>query len=136
MLGSTSPPSRAPFRHRSWLRLIRPGDFLVLGAAIAAIPWLAQNGGEADTVVIRAGGNVFATASLTRNQRLEVPGPLGISVVEIANGKVRVAEDPGPRQLCVHQGWLERAGESALCLPNQISIELTGPSRRYDSLNY
>ena len=32
--------------------------------------------------------------------------------------------------------WLKQAGEIAVCLPNQVSLELSGGSKPYDSLNY
>ncbi|HNI72069.1 MAG TPA: NusG domain II-containing protein, partial [Accumulibacter sp.] len=44
--------------------------------------------------------------------------------------------DPGPRQYCVRQGWLSRAGEIAICAANQISIEIRGAKQPYDSLAY
>jgi hypothetical protein len=56
--------------------------------------------------------------------------------VEVSKHRARIAADPSPRQHCVKQGWLERAGEIALCLPNQVSIEIAGGVKRYDSLNY
>ncbi|MEQ1673721.1 MAG: NusG domain II-containing protein, partial [Candidatus Nitrotoga sp.] len=37
---------------------------------------------------------------------------------------------------CVQQGWLKQAGEIALCLPNQVSVELSNGKSSYDSLNY
>jgi len=58
------------------------------------------------------------------------------SRIEIHNRRARLAEDPSPRQYCVRQGWLERSGEIAICLPNEVSVELTGGVKRYDSLNY
>jgi hypothetical protein len=36
----------------------------------------------------------------------------------------------------VRQGWLTQAGEVAICLPNQVSLELIGSTKRYDSLSY
>jgi len=122
-----------------FLALVRPGDWLtlLLGALLTA--WLAANlwpGAQAQKVVIRSGGQLFAEASLDTPQRIRVPGPLGESIVEIQAGRARVAADPSPRQLCVKHGWLERAGDIALCLPNQLSVELTGLARRFDGFNY
>jgi hypothetical protein len=118
---------------------IKPGDWFTLlcGALFAA--WLTVTlwqGGAADKAVIRSGGSIFREVSLSRNQTIEVPGPLGISRIAVHDRKVRVTSDPGPRQYCVHQGWLKQAGEIAICLPNQVSVELGGGSRTYDSLNY
>lgn len=94
-------------------------------------------GGDlADKAIIRSGGKIFREVTLSRDQLIEVPGPLGISIIDIKQRRARIASDPGPRQYCVRQGWLQQAGEIALCLPNQVSIELTGSRKRYDSLNY
>lgn len=118
---------------------IRPGDWLTLALGILAVGLLVGRlwgGGEADRVIIRSGGKVLLEAPLSRDRRIEVLGPLGTSVVEIVNGRARIAADPSPRQYCVRQGWLAQAGEVAVCLPNQVSVELVGARKPYDSLNY
>jgi len=117
----------------------RVGDWLTLLVGGFFTAWLASQfwqGGAAQKVIIRSGGELFAEARLDQVRRIEVPGPLGTSLVEIANGRARVARDPSPRQLCVKQGWLDQAGDAALCLPNQLSVELIGAARRFDSVNY
>lgn len=117
----------------------RVGDWLTLLLGSLLTVWLIAEfwqGGAAQKVIIRAGGQLFTEARLDQAQRIEVPGPLGPSLVEIAQGRARVAADPSPRQLCVKQGWLSQVGDAALCLPNQISVELVGATRRFDSLNY
>ncbi|HRP76932.1 MAG TPA: NusG domain II-containing protein [Rhodocyclaceae bacterium] len=93
-------------------------------------------GGAPDKVVIRAGGEIFAEAGLSRSQVIEVPGPLGLTRIEIEPGRARVASDPGPRQYCVRQGWLTRSGAAAICAPNEVSLMLGGGASDYDSLNY
>jgi hypothetical protein len=94
------------------------------------------NGDLADKAVIRSGGKIFREVTLSRDQTIEVPGPLGVSVISIQKRKARIMSDPSPRQYCVRQGWLELAGEIAICLPNEVSVELTGNKKKYDSLNY
>jgi hypothetical protein len=121
------------------LMYFRSGDWLTLLLGALFTTWLAAtlwHGGAPSKVVIRAGGQLFAEARLDTQQRIIVPGPLGNSVVEIEPGRARVATDPSPRQLCVKQGWLSHAGDAALCLPNQLSVELAGAQRRFDSLTY
>jgi hypothetical protein len=122
-----------------WLSLFRPGDWLVaaLATVFCAVTFpLAWTGGAAEKAVIKRGGEVFAELDLSRNRRIDVPGPLGITAVAVENRRVRVVSDPGPRQYCVRQGWLERAGEIAICAPNQVSVEVQGGKTAYDSLNY
>jgi hypothetical protein len=117
----------------------RPGDWLILAigsAAVAALFATLWHSEPAGKVRIRAGDAVFATLSLAQKRALDVPGPLGISRIEIDNGRARVASDPGRHQYCVKQGWLTHAGEVAMCLPNHVSVELLGGEKTYDSLNY
>lgn len=118
---------------------LRPGDWGVLAVVLAVVAlsfaWRPA-GGSPDKVLVRAGGSVFAELDPRLTRRLEVPGPLGTTVVEIAHGRARVASDPSPRQVCVQKAWLSAAGEHALCLPNQVSVELIGDERRHDTLAY
>lgn len=119
-------------------RFIKPGDWLVLLGASVVVAWLAATLWQTragDKLIVRSRGSVYSELDLKRDRTLAVPGPLGISVVEVQNHHARIAADPSPRQYCVKQGWLTRAGEIALCLPNQVSIEIAGAAR-YDSLNY
>jgi hypothetical protein len=126
-------------RRNDFSGTFRWGDYLVITIGIIAVIVLFKTlwlGEAASKVQIRAGSQVFSTLSLNQQRSIEVPGPLGITRVIIDNGKVRVASDPGPRQYCVKQGWLEQVGQVAMCLPNQVSVEMLGNKRLYDSLNY
>lgn len=121
------------------LQNIKPGDWLtILSGAIFTV-WLAGNiwlGSAAEQAIIRSGGKIFRKLPLSHDAEVAVPGPLGYSKITIHNRQARISSDPSPRQYCVRQGWLKQAGEVAICLPNQVSLELTGNSKRYDSLSY
>lgn len=122
-----------------WLALLRPGDWLILaaGAAMvgASVPMFWQ-GGLADRAIVRQEGRVFAELDLRARKQLEVPGPLGITLIAVEPGRARVVSDPGPRQYCVRQGWLMRPGEIAICAPNRVSLQITGRTKVYDSISY
>jgi hypothetical protein len=123
----------------SLLHYIKLGDWLTLlfaSAGVVVLTLTFWNGALADKVVIRSGGKIFREVSLSQDQEIAVTGPLGISIIAIQKRRVRIASDPSPRQYCVRQGWLQQAGEVALCLPNQISVELVGSKKQYDSLSY
>ncbi len=119
--------------------LLRAGDVGVLlagsGLVVALGVW-AWGGPRGDTAVIRAAGQVVKTTALTHAQTYSVDGPLGATRIEIEPGRARVAADPSPRQLCVKQGWLTQSGQAALCLPNQVSLEIRGRTAAYDTLGY
>jgi len=116
-------------------------DRLLLITAVAGVaalyPWLwGERGGEAEAVRIWAGEEEYARYPLDQPRRVEVPGPLGTTVVEIAEGGARVIADPGPRQICVRAGRLDTPGDQALCLPNRVTVEIIGADPRYDSIHY
>lgn len=122
-----------------WLALLRPGDWLVavIGALLCAVSFpLAWQGGHAEKAIVKRGGEVFAELDLSRNRRIEVPGPLGTTTIAVEKRRVRVVSDPGLHQYCVRRGWLERAGEIAICAPNEVSVQVVGGKETYDSLSY
>ncbi len=121
------------------LQHIKIGDCLTIlfgSLCVVLLTLKLWNGDFADKAVIRSGGKIFREVPLSNDQQIEVRGSLGISIIAIQNRKARIASDPSPRQYCVRQGWLQQAGEIALCLPNQVSVELVGSKKQYDSLNY
>ena len=118
------------------LRLGDVGVLLAGAACVAGLTLWSWGGGQGDTAVIRAAGQVVETTALTRTHTFSIGGPLGITQVEVQPGRARIAVDPSPRQLCVKQGWLTQAGQAALCLPNQVSLEIRGRNTPYDTLGY
>ncbi|MFV1921088.1 MAG: NusG domain II-containing protein [Methylotenera sp.] len=115
------------------------GDWFVIIASLIAAIFLFQThwtNTPASQLQIRQGDNIIGTYDLNQTKELHVHGPLGESHIRIAQGKVRFKQSPCSNQYCVHQGWLKRAGQVAVCLPNQVSIQLIGENKPYDSLNY
>jgi hypothetical protein len=119
--------------------LLRPGDYVVLllGLLLVAMLFAARlQNPPGQVLVVRAKGQVVAELPLQAQRTLSITGTLGNSLIEIAAGRARVIGDPGPRQICVKQGWINRAGDALLCLANQVTLEIPGQSAGYDSLNY
>ena len=115
------------------------GDWLTIAISLILVFVLFQSlwhSEHAAKLRIRQGDNIYATLSLDQERTLDIHGPLGNSRIVIHQGQVRFERSPCPNQYCVHQGWLKRAGQVAICLPNQVSLELLGGEKTYDSLNY
>lgn len=111
----------------------------MVAAAIVVIVASTQVRGPtaaATALLVRSNGVIVARADLATDRQFSVIGPLGPTVIAIHNRRARIVEDPGRQQICVRQGWLEHAGDIALCLPNRIAVEMVGAAPRYDSLNY
>lgn len=115
------------------------GDYFIIAICLISTAvmfkqfWVLDS---ASQIKIRQGDRVLGLYDLNQSRELTIKGPKGFSVIIINNGKVRFKQSPCTNQYCVHQGWLSRAGQVAICLPNQISLQLIGNKTSYDSLNY
>lgn len=115
------------------------GDWLTIILGIALVVFLFANlwsFAPAAKLRIRQGDHIIGTYSLNQTRIFNVHGPLGNSMISIKAGQVRFVSSPCHNQYCVHQGWLKHVGQAAICLPNQVSIELLGVKKSYDTLNY
>ncbi len=115
------------------------GDWFVIIASLIVTIYLFQTlwtSAPASQLQIRQANKIMGTYDLNQTRELQIHGPLGDSHISIHQGRVRFKQSPCTNQYCVHQGWLERAGQVAICLPNQISLQLIGEKKPYDSLNY
>ncbi len=115
------------------------GDQLVIIASFALVIVLFQqfwSFEHASKLKIRQGSKIVGTYDLDQTRELHIHGELGDSHIIINQGKVRFKQSSCNNQYCVHQGWLSLAGQVAICLPNQISLQLVGAKSTYDSLNY
>jgi len=115
-------------------------DWLAVILALALLPALYLrywgDAGPATAVRISASGQPDITVPLSSNRRFTIHGPLGDSVIEIRDGRVRFVSSPCRGKECIHSGWLAHAGELAACLPNGVMVSVLGRDRRYDSINF
>ena len=106
-------------------------DFLLIGIVLAAalLCWLIPRGlgifagEEASQVRITVAGEEYGTYSLSEDQRIEINDT---NVCEIRDGEVHMTEAGCPDQLCIHQGSIHIQGETIVCLPNRVTVEITG----------
>lgn len=110
---------------------IRIGDFIlaVVIAATAVILMMGIRGGDGgrQIAVITRDGNEIARVDLAdiKDDWICEIEELGV-VIEAQDGRIRFAESSCLDQTCVHTGWLARAGDTAVCLPNGVIVKIVG----------
>lgn len=77
------------------------------------------------TAVIEQDGKTVAEVSLAAVQETQTFSVRG-AVIEVTAEGARFADSDCPDRICVETGLLRRAGESAVCLPNRVSVRITG----------
>ena len=109
--------------------LTRYDRFLIAGLVVIALLGLVvirYRAGGVDTVVVQVDVKEVFRAPLTGDGRLSADGPLGKTEIEIKGGRVRVIDSPCRRKTCVHTGWIDKAYQTIVCMPNRVVIRLTG----------
>ena len=52
------------------------------------------------------------------------PGKNKYNIIEMEGTRIRVKEDNSPDQIAVRTGWISRAGQTSICLPHKLVVEL------------
>ena len=77
--------------------------------------------------MVRVGGSVTASYALAEDRTVTIEGKNGgTNVLVIENGTAHLSEASCPDKLCVHQGTVSRQGQTIVCLPNEVVIEIQG----------
>lgn len=98
---------------------------IVIVVCVALCAFLAHQiiGGDgAGKVTVKVNGELKGTYSLAEDQTIEING--GTNILQIKNGKVDMTEADCPDQLCVNQRAISRQGESIICLPHKVVVEV------------
>ena len=122
-------PSHRKLLRRSDLFLLLA--FLLFAILLGILMWrLRAPGGQ---VVVRIDGAVTATFSLHADQTYEIQTPEGgRNLLVIEDGTARLEEANCPDHLCVRQGKIRYAGDSLICLPHLLVVEITGGQDELD----
>ena len=110
---------------------------LVAAAAAALLFFLRPAESNFLTASIVLDGETIGTYDLTG---LTEPVTLTVDqadyplTIRLELGRVCIGESACPSQDCVHTGWISRAGEQIICLPNRLVISLTGGQQEFDAV--
>lgn len=111
----------------------KPLDALVVLAVLllgVAAAWLAYGGENrgALTATVKHRGQVVARvelSSLTEEKTVSIDGAYHLTVTLDRTGAA-VTDSDCPGQDCLHTGRITRAGQSIVCLPEQVIVTLEG----------
>lgn len=87
-----------------------------------------------DKVVIKVDGKVVKELSLSEDTKFTVQGYQGgYNEIVIEYGYVKVNSADCPDELCVHTGTIDKSGETIVCLPHRVVVEVTGGDDELDA---
>ena len=97
--------------------------FLCVALIIYAFLYLSSS--EGDIVIVKVDGTVVKELPLNQDDEFTVSGfQGGINSIIIRNGSVLASDADCPDKLCVKTGKINRAGETIVCLPHRVVVEI------------
>lgn len=86
-----------------------------------------------DRVVVKVDGKVVQELSLSEDTKVTVEGYQGgFNEIVIEYGYVKVNSADCPDELCVHTGTIDKSGETIVCLPHRVVVEVVGDESELD----
>jgi|TARA_B110000240_G_C13227317_1_gene337308 hypothetical protein len=120
-------------------KIIKTGDWFIIilfCALIIISTKFLWNLPQGEYLQIYKNNEILATYSLNQKVTKIINGEKGETKIIIDNGKVRFTSAPCTKKYCIHQGWINKANQIIICIPNKISISILGGEKNYDSINY
>lgn len=97
---------------------------LVVIAAGLVTCWYGYLGGQdAGQITITVDQKVFGTYLLSEDQEININDT---NYLVIKDNQADMIEADCPDKYCVNQRAISRKGESIVCLPNEVIVEVTG----------
>ena len=120
--------------------MIKKKDGLLIGAILLVclisyvlIQFVVKKDG--DVVLIKVDGEVKHQLELNKDTELMVSGYNGgENQVVIKDGAVYMSDADCPDKLCVNMGRISKAGETIVCLPHRVVVEISGGESSIDSV--
>ena len=96
---------------------------IVIGAFVGLFVFLTARQGS--IVQVRVSGQIAANYPLNHDLECDIVGKdNGINHLVIHDGEAYVAHASCPDGLCVNMGKIHVVGQSVICLPNQVVVEI------------
>ena len=94
--------------------------FLCLCAALTM--YLTRTPG--DTVTVTVDGELWGKYALSENREVDIRTDDGYNLLIIENGTARVEHASCPDGICAAHKPIRHGGESIICLPNKVVVEV------------
>ena len=109
---------------------LRKADFLLFfifaaAALISAVSFPRPAAGK-EMVRIISYGEEYGIYPLKEDAEIEIEREGHHNVVIIQNGIVHMDYSNCKNQICVHTGKISKEGQSIVCLPNKVTVTVTG----------
>ena len=120
--------------------MIKKADIILAAVLVvmglAATYFLSFGDSLGSELKISSQGETFGTYSLLEDKTIKVETDDGhFNCVRIEDGAAYVESADCTGQDCVHSHSISKGGETIVCLPNKLVLEIIGGEKAYDSVS-
>jgi len=117
-------------------KIVKKADIILIIcliiAGIVTTYVLSTGDGGTGKAVITIDGKVFGTYSLLEDRTINTGTG---NIIAIKDGYVYMKSSTCHSKECVHQGKINQASQSIVCLPHKLIIEIKGDDNDYDTIS-
>ncbi len=121
----------------SIFRIIKKSDIILAAVLILVctlLPFITgsapKDPGPSSMVVVTKNGKFFESCSLFDERIIDT----GSNRIVIDKGEVCMKYSDCKNRICVRQGAINRPGQTIICIPNRIVVEIKGGDSGYDAV--
>ena len=85
-------------------------------------------------VCIKQGKNIVGTYALGEDSEYEIKSFYGSNTLVIKDGYAYMSESSCKDHLCEKMGKISNGGETIICLPNEVFVEIISSKEKYDAV--
>lgn len=100
--------------------------------SFAAIKLTQKDGKE---VVVTINGKETYKTSINKDQTYKIPVQDGENIMQIKDGKVTMKKADCKDQICADHKPIEKSGETIVCLPHKVVIEIKSENGKEQELD-
>ena len=101
---------------------------ILLSVTVVMLSQMNFSTRNGDWAIIEVDQQVVKRVSLAKNQIIPVEGRLGITRVEILDGRAHIHSSPCQNKVCIKSGFIQSADRVAACLPNRVVLKVQSNS--------
>ncbi len=106
------------------MNVLKKGDIFIIGTVgiifVLSIIFLVLFAIQGNSVVIKQNNKIVYDKSIDINDTIDI----GTNTIVIKDGIVYMKDANCKNQVCVNTGEISKKGESIVCLPNKVIVEI------------
>lgn len=108
------------------------GDKILVGVLLSVtlilISQMDLSARKGEWAVIEVNQKVVKRVPLAKNQIIPVEGRLGVTNIEILDGRAHIHSSPCQNKVCIQSGFIQSTNRVAACLPNRVVLKIQSNS--------